>query len=270
MQPLPNHACRLAVIIPALVSLSLLQGCSSQGFNVTGYPYQYDAVQLPETKKRLLLADVNFGYPSKTYLQQYEGKVDGFVAERLEEHGFELVDDKPFSDAWRAATRKYGTPYNALTAQINRTTFQRVMYETISTLRKDNIADAVVFTDLVEIQVTFGSKLNRNAKWDGVTRKLRFKSGTQGVSPGFDWSQNVPAISLAINIYNVEGKRVLSNRGGIEVSRHISALNGDGRFVRRTKLLKSSPHIREAVELAMHPLIPIENYPAPPSTAENQ
>ena len=134
---------KLALILLAL----MLAGCAGPDFNATGYPFQYDAEQLAAEKKKVLLAPVNFGYPSKTYLQQYESKVDTFVAERLKQHGFNLVDDKPFDQAWTAATRKYGNPYNALTAQINRTTFQRVMYDTISTLRRDNVADAVVFTD---------------------------------------------------------------------------------------------------------------------------
>lgn len=244
-----------------LLSVLVLAGCSSAGYNQTAFPFVYHPEYLPPNAKRLVLAPVNFGIPSKNYLKKYEDRVDRHVVKRLENAGYTFVSRSLFNKAWRDAIRKYGSPYNELTAQLNEASFKRVMYESITALKEDGHADAVVFTDLVERQVVFGNSLNRVAKWDGVARKPRLKGGTEGVKTGFDWTQNVPAVSLATNIYSVDGKLVFSSRGGLEVSRHLAAINGNGRFVRRDKLFLRNANVQEGVSLALHPFATMRDYP---------
>ena len=248
----------------AVTLLIIMAACSTGSYNDTAYPYSLNEEKLAEVKiERVMLASVNFGPPSKTYLKEYEAKVDNSVKDALEKQGYTVLDNEPFKKAWRDAIRKFGEPYSTVTSQINARAFQRVMYTVISDLKENNQADAVVFTDLIERQVAFGNHLNRAAKWDGVTRKPKIKGGATGISAGFDWSQTIPAVSLSVTIYDVDGTRLFQSIGGLEITRQLDPNKGsNGRFVRRDKILSSQGNIREGVALALHPIVPMKNYPA--------
>jgi len=248
-----------------LTVLTVLCACqTTSSFNNTAYPYVFEEERLQQhAVKTLLIAPVNLGPPSKKYLHKHRATIDKKVAQRLGAAGYHIADPQLFQQAWRIATRKYGQPYHPLTTQLNANTMRHVMHSTLSHLRQNSAVDAVLFSDLIERQITFGSHGKRSAKWDGVTRKPRLKGGTSSVSQGFDWSQTVPAISLSLTLYRNDGRRLFHSVGGLEVSRQIDARRGNGRFVRRDKILRSQNHIREGIALALHPLVPMEDYPQP-------
>jgi len=247
----------------ALLASVFLIACQSGSFNDTAYPYAINTEKMAERPvKKLTIAHVNFGNPSKTYLGEYENKIDSTVKSYLEKGGYQIENNNAFKKAWRDAVRKYGEPYSSVTSQINTRAFQRVMYTVINTLKEKTDIDAVVFTDLIERQVAFGNHLNRAAKWDGVMRKPKIKGGATGVSQGFDWSQTIPAVSLSVTIYDIDGIRIFQSIGGMEITRQLDPNRGsNGRFVRRDKLFTSSSHIREGVGFALHPFVPMKNYP---------
>lgn len=240
-----------------------LSACQTGSFNDTAYPYDINSEKLEaEAVKKIVLANVNFGTPSKHYLSEYENKIDNRVKNRLDSAGYQLEDNAIFKKVWREAIRKYGEPYNPATSQINARSFQRVMYHTLSSLKEQSDIQAVVFTDLVERQVSFGGGINRAAKWDGVTRKPKMKGAATGVSQGFDWSQTVPAVSISVTIYHVDGVRLFQSIGGIDVTRQLDPnKGGNGRFVRRDKIFTSQSHIQEGVDFALHPFVIMKKYP---------
>lgn len=250
---------KLVVVLAALC----LSACQSGSFNETAYPYEINTEKLAsEPVKKLVISNVNFGTPSKQYLKEHENKVDSRIKNTLESAGYQVEDNEIFKSIWREAIRKYGEPYSPVTSQINTRAFQRVMYHTLSSIKEQSDIQAVVFTDLVERQVSFGGGINRAAKWDGVTRKPKLKGAAGGVSQGFDWSQTVPAISISVTIYHVDGQRLFQSIGGIEVTRQLDPnKGGNGRFIRRKKLLTSQTHIREGVSFALHPFVEMKKYP---------
>ena len=250
---------------PTIVLLAgvMLMACQSGSFNDTAYPYSINTEKMAEREvKKLIIAHVNFGNPSKSYLHEHESKVDSTLKSYLEKGGYQVESNEAFQKAWRDAVRKYGEPYSTVTSQINTRAFQRVMYTVISTLKEQTDIDAVVFTDLIERQVAFGNHLNRAAKWDGVMRKPKIKGGATGVSQGFDWTQTIPAVSLSVTIYDVYGTRIFQSIGGMLITRQLDPNRGsNGRFVRRDKLFTSASHIREGVGFALHPFVPMKKYP---------
>ena len=240
----------------------MLAGCQSICSKDSTYPYSFNEDVYQQTPiKQLLVADVNFGAPSKHYLRQHSAKVDNAVIRRLESAGYKVLPNDAFRTAWRQAVRKYGHPYNPDTSQLNPAAFQRVMVTTLQAIESLGEVDAVVFTDLVERSVSFGAGRQRAAHWDGVTRKVRLKGAARTMTEGFDWSQTVPAISLSITIYRTSGEHVFKSAGGLEVSREIDTRTGNGRFVRREKILRKSSYIDEGTALALHPFVEMSNYP---------
>ena len=91
------------------------------------------------------------------------------------------------------------------------------------------------------------------------------------------------AASLIIAVHTCSGELVLSSRGGIEIpfvfqiglryeSYGTSPLElqeyGSARGVARHDYLQNTAHVDEAIQLALHPLIPMPGYPDDPALYE--
>ncbi len=246
-----------------LLTAILLCACQTTSFNDTSYPFVINNEKMAEQAvDKVIIAHVNLGSPSKHYLKNYEKTIDKEVIAQLESAGYTIENNALFRKAWRDATRKYGEPFNPVTSQVNARAFQRVIYTAINTLKEQTDIKAVVFTDLIERQVAFGHHINRNAKWDGVSRKPKIKGAGTGISQGFDWSQTVPAASLSVTVYHVDGQRLFQSIGGLEVTRQLDPnKGGNGRFVRRDKLFTSQTNVRQGVNFALHPFVKMKGYP---------
>ncbi|MBT5922485.1 MAG: hypothetical protein HOH29_02010 [Cellvibrionales bacterium] len=246
-----------------LLTTTLLCACQTTPFNDTAYPFVINSEKMAEQAvDKVIIAHVNLGSPSKHYLKNYEKTIDKEVIAQLESAGYTIENNTLFRKAWRDATRKYGEPFNPVTSQVNARAFQRVIYTAINTLKEQTDIKAVVFTDLIERQVAFGHHINRNAKWDGVSRKPKIKGAGTGISQGFDWSQTVPAASLSVTVYHVDGQRLFQSIGGLEVTRQLDPnKGGNGRFVRRDKLFTSQTNVRQGVNFALHPFVKMKGYP---------
>ncbi|NNC54890.1 MAG: hypothetical protein HKO07_04115, partial [Pseudomonadales bacterium] len=252
--PLCNVACtwnscltasnlRRAVLVLGLAAL--LSSCQLGKYNESVYPYVYRSESITANQpKKLVIADVNFGAPSKSYLQDYSLQVDQKVQSVLEQGGFEIVDNSSFRSYWRAAVRKHGDVYNESMAKLNTEAFKKVVGQTLAQLAESGETDAVVFTDLLEHPVVFQGSNNRLAKWHGVSRKPRIK-GRASLPAEFDWSQTAPAASLRVIVYSLKGELLFKSLAGLEVTRHIDTSKNNGRFVRRDKLFSSSGNVDE-------------------------
>jgi len=246
-----------------LLTGTLLCACQTTSFNDTSYPFVINSEKMAkQAVDKVIIAHVNLGAPSKHYLREYEKKIDNEVITQLESAGYVIESDALFRKAWRDATRKYGEPFSPVTSQMNARAFHRVVSTAINTLKEQTDIKAVVFTDLIERQIAFGHHINRSARWDGVTRKPKIKGAGTGISQGFDWSQTVPATSLSITVYHVDGLRLFQSVGGLEVTRQLDPnKGGNGRFVRRDKLFTSQANMRQGVNFALHPFVKMKGYP---------
>ena len=258
---LKKHTIRRRLTL--LLTSALLCACQTTSFNYTAFPYVINSEKMAtQAVDKIIIAHVNFGGPSKHYLKDYEKTIDKEVIAQLESGGYTIESNALFRKAWRDAVRKYGEPFSPVTSQINPRAFKRVIYTAINTLKEETDIKAVVFTDLIERQIAFGHHINRNAKWDGVSRKPKIKGAGTGISQGFDWSQTVPAASLSVTVYHVDGQRLFQSIGGLEVTRQLDPnKGGNGRFVRRDKLFTSHSNVRQGVNFALHPFVKMKDYP---------
>ena len=133
-----------------------------------------------------------------------------------------------------------------------------------TTWKKTEKPDAIIFTDLLEQEVPFSGGLQHIARWHGVARKPTLQGPGDGVSTDFDWSRPAKAASLWVNIYDMELQRVFSSIGGLDMVEAIDTRSSSGRFVRRRSVLESERYLREGIELAFHPFIPMKKYPGKP------
>lgn len=244
-----------------VVTLSACASNASKNVASTAFPYSILSNDVGQEKyPRVLIAHVNFGKPSRKYMRPYESRVDEFVRQYLKDSGFKMVSSAVFEDEWTNAVRRYGNPFNPTTGKINQTSFGKTMNYVFEQLRSRGIVDAVVFTDLIEREISYGNSVNRVARWDGVSRKVSTQGPGSGVPSDFNWAQSAEAVSIWLNVFDMNLQAVFQSAGGIEVTQALS-LKSTPKFVRRRNLLGNRRHIEEGVSLAFHPMIEMKGYP---------
>lgn len=113
----------LHLIVSGFVAV-LLTACSSSSMTPPTYAYKIeDTIRDSKDAKRLIIAHVNFGKPSRLYLQDYEQRVDDILKTYLKKHGYSFVSSALFEQAWQDAVRKHGNPFDQSTGKLNQKPF---------------------------------------------------------------------------------------------------------------------------------------------------
>ena len=249
----------------SILALLFIAACSSTPTaNLTAFSYEIDRERLAQNPlKRVIIAHVNLGGPSRNYLQDHEARVDRMVKSYLEEHEIKVLPTRLFEQRWKTAVRIYGNPYDPTSGRINQKTFALILINVRDDLIKNEELDAIIFTDLLEQEVAFSGGLKHLARWHGVSRKPTLQGPGDGVSSNFDWNKPAKAASLWVSIYDMELHRVFTSMGGLDTTQAIDTRSSSGRFVRRRSVLENDSHLEEGIELAFHPLIVMPKYPGP-------
>ena len=247
----------------SILGLLFIAACSSTpSANLTAYPYEIDREQLQQNPvKRVIIAHINLGGPSRNYLRDIEPRIDRMVGDYLEEHGIKVLPQRLFEQRWKTAVRIYGNPYDPTSGRINQKTFALILINVRDELLKSEKVDAIIFTDLLEQEVSFSGGLKHLARWHGVSRKPTLQGPGDGVSSNFNWNKPAKAASLWVSIYDMKLHRVFTSIGGLDTTQAIDTRSSSGRFVRRRSILENDSHLEEGIELAFHPFIVMSNYP---------
>lgn len=253
---------RLLLVAFLLITSSVIVSCSSTGsYNPTVHQYEIDDAKITEKPiKKIVLAPVSLGAPVGSHLRKASRKTKAMVKDYLESHGYEILPDYHFENAWKQASRSYGNVYDPSTGKIDVRAWRAAMITTGEKLREQTDADAIIFADLFEHEVQHGYNQKHYARWYGVTRKPALK-GSGGVPLDFNWGQNIKAASIMVTIYDINLNRIFASRGGIDTLEAVDLKRSNPAFIRRKKLLKSDNHIEEGIEIAFHPFIVMKDYP---------
>ncbi len=253
----------LVTFFVAAVVAVVATACSTVSYNPTVYQYHIDNEALAQRPvKKLVLASVNVsGEPTRSMLRDGTVKIDAMVSDYLTDHGYQLAPAYLFENAWKQALYTYGDFYDPTTGKVDRRVWLAVMSTTLGLLKQSADIDAVIFTDVIEHEVQHSAGMNHYARWYGVTRKPALQGAGSGVPTDFNWTQPIKAASLVVTLYDLEGKPLFSSRGGLDTLYGVNMRNPDSGFIRRKQLLKSESNLKEGIQLALHPLIPMKRYP---------
>ena len=260
--------------ITLIASLMLMaSGCgttgTSSGYNATTNPNQLnEAIVAEKPMKNVVIAHVNIGAPSRNYIKRSEAMVDGRIAEYLRDNGYNILPQREFSQRWNNATLIYGDPVDPTTGRINTKTFIRITQSIRDDMREKTDVDGFIFTDLIEHDAVVSGGMNHIARFNGVSRKPSLKGPGDGVSSDFDWSRPVAAVSLQISVYNIDLDQAFAGLGGIDLTDAIDTRSGNG-WVRRKDILENENYIDQGIELALHPLIVMDNWPGADPSKSN-
>lgn len=248
-----------------ITAVVLLTACASRsGLNPVMPTYQYKAEAIQKNPiKKVVIASANVsGEPTRYYLQNAAARVDELTKNYLQKHGYTVAPNYVFENAWTQAIRTYGDMYDPTTGKVDATTYRAVMLTAFKTIKESTDIDAVIFTDVVEVNVMHNVGLDHLAQWDGVSRKPKtISAGTTAITQDFNWNQTIKAATLAVTVYTASLEGVFSSRGGLDVLEGIDTKGGDTTFSRRKRALDTEDAIEEGIEIAFHPFIKMKGYP---------
>ncbi|MDA9942072.1 hypothetical protein N9C62_05650 [Luminiphilus sp.] len=255
-------------LVIATTLVTLLVACGSAtvggGYNVTTPSNIFDEALFSQLdSKVVVIANVNLGGPSRNYLKKRELFVDQRLEEYLESAGFTVGPQREFAQRWSNAILIYGDPVDPTTGRVNQKSFIQIVQAVRDQLREQTDIDSIIFTDIIEKDIYYEQGMNRITRFDGVTRKPAIQGAGSGVTSEFDWSRAVAAASIRIAWFNMDLARVFSGEGGMEVTDAVDTRSGTA-FVRRRDVLENENHIDEGLAIAMHPAIPMKNWPGNP------
>ena len=248
----------VGIVLTAVFSL----GCSTTSeYNPTTNANQLNQAALDKGPlKTVVITSVNIGTPSRNYIEKSEPMVDGRVAAYLRSNGYELLPQREFSQRWENAKLIYGDPIDPTTGRLNTKSFIQIIQYIRDDMREKTDVQGFLFTDLMEHDAVVSGGMNHVARFNGVTRKPSLKGPGDGVSADFDWGAPVAAVSLQVSLYNLDLDQVFLGVGGIDLTDAIDTRSGNG-WVRRKDVLQNEDYIDEGIALALHPLIPMSNWP---------
>lgn len=246
-----------------IAGLMLLTACAStiSVDSDTLYQYKIDAEATDRSKlKTLVIASVNYGQESPSYIRYEEKGVDEAVADYLREQGYVVLSGNQFDTAWANAIDKHGKYYDRTTASYRRDRFNLVLSDTLDELKEKYQVDGILFTDLIVRKVNFSYKQPHYAAWDGVKRKPRLKGGS-GVPRDYNWAKTFRASSLSVTLFRSDKKFLFNSVGGIEMIDNLNMKTGTPKATRHSNLFDDEDVLMEGIKLAFHPFIQMTDYP---------
>jgi hypothetical protein len=254
-------------LLAAFASVSaLLVACAgTPTYNPTTFPFEInEEILAANPVKTVVITHVNLGGISRNYLEKEAPRIDTDVTAYLRENGFKVLSQREFKQHWNTAVRAFGDPVDPTSGKVNMKTFAQIMQSVRDQMVKSSDLDAFIFTDLVELEVSFSGGLKHLARWDGVSRKPSLQGPGSGVSADFDWNMQAAVASIQISIYDINLQRLFAGRGGMDATEAIDTRSSKGRYVRRRSILENEDNVMEGIRLAFHPFIDMEDWPGNP------
>ena len=249
----------------ATVSALLVACAGTPTYNPTTFPFEInEEVLAANPVKTVVITHVNLGGISRNYLEKEAPRIDTDVTAYLRENGFKVLSQREFKQHWNTAVRAFGDPVDPTSGKVNMKTFAQIMQSVRDQMVKSSDLDAFIFTDLVELEVSFSGGLKHLARWDGVSRKPSLQGPGSGVSADFDWNMQAAVASIQISIYDINLQRLFAGRGGMDATEAIDTRSSKGRYVRRRSILENEDNVMEGIRLAFHPFIEMEDWPGNP------
>jgi len=262
---MPRFSTLRPLVAFATVSVLLLACAGTPTYNPTTFPFEInEEILAANPVKTVVITHVNLGGISRNYLEKEAPRIDTDVTAYLRENGFKVLSQREFKQHWNTAVRAFGDPVDPTSGRVNMKTFAQIMQSVRDQMIKTSDLDAFIFTDLVELEVSFSGGLKHLARWDGVSRKPSLQGPGSGVSADFDWNMQAAVASIQISIYDINLQRLFAGRGGMDATEAIDTRSSKGRYVRRRSILENEDNVMEGIRLAFHPFIEMEDWPGNP------
>jgi hypothetical protein len=236
----------------ALVASLIMAGCAP-----VVDPFRISADEFRRRVKTVAVAHVivpsNLGVDAAT-----RTKFHPALEDKLRQAGFTVVPAQDVGEIREAKERELGGLFDPQTGKIDEAKLATLMTFVRSEVKTRFSADALLLSRVRTVTANFGyvPLAGVRAKWDGATESLETGSFDKVVSPR--GSGKVDALSLLVNIEDLNGSSLFVHAGGIQVLSKLAP--GAGQFggntfvpVPKNELLTDPERIQQAVSYALGP-----------------
>ncbi len=249
------------VVQVVLTPTALLFGCSTSSPDaasllVDSNPFIVRSVTISRSDEsadsprvsRLCLASL----VNRTDLQGAAERLEAFdrlIEVELAEAGFEVMREADFGRTWKRARFDVGDLYDPHDGLPDRNRIDRARRVALAAIQSEHGCDFRVEPSLALVSVLWSAG---QAEWDGVVDGER-RFWSIAAEPLV-----IPAMSLRVYIYDVEGSLVYFRAGGIELAASYRSEFGEEpfRLVDADLLLTNDERNRKAIRLAIEAMIP--------------
>ena len=179
-----------------------------------------------------------------------EATFDSLLIAELVGAGFRVVSSQVTGDLWGGLVDSVGGYYDPFTGRQDTSKYNPLRRAWMRILREEHGADAVLFPSIVVVDAGVS---DWKASWDGTSQRVQsiFSAALRAIA-GEENAATTPALSLEVQIEDMDGEVVYVNRGGIEVWEKPASGRGEGyREVPRSELFRDAERNTRAVRLAL-------------------
>lgn len=248
------------VIVLAIVLILISSGCGRP-------PEIYDPFKVPRQEfypqlGRIAIVPMKFN----SEFSEFDNAItvlDSLLAKELREDEIEvIIVTIEKSDSLQGAFMKdIGGFFNPYTGKLDKEKTKKWRRMLIREMEEKYNVDAVMFSSIRKVTAHFSSD---RAKWDGASESVgkdRFLKTIMGISHSGD----ISALSLIVELREVNDSLLYLNAGGIQVLKKIGAFGGPEDRPSE-EILSNVNRMRDAVRYAINPLLGIVERKRPGST----
>jgi hypothetical protein len=196
------------------------------------------AVEPPPLPDTPIVALAAVGVPDTAeYLTQRIPAVEGVVTTWLHDHGIRVVPASEFETAWRSRIQEAGGYFDTVSGCPDLAKRRALRASVLHDLHAREGVRVLLQPELVVMTAEYW---HGKAAWDGA-KETAAPTG----------SGELPALSLAIRVEDINGREAASARAGIQLLAKYSIWNSNYGQVARGKVLADEQKLREAVNLAL-------------------
>ncbi|HEB89731.1 MAG TPA: hypothetical protein ENI85_09185 [Deltaproteobacteria bacterium] len=166
------------------------------------------------------------------------------IGEVLRARGFEVVGAEALNETWKRVFEEAGDLFDRHTGEKDPERYQAARRAALAALHDERGCDFMMIPEIMAVSAAWNYGIVR---WDGAVYPFE-----KGLLPGHDSYGYVGALSLHLNIYDLEGELVYFGTGGIQPTSELIGGFGKDVFeaVAVEELLRSDERNAEAIWLA--------------------
>lgn len=237
-----------------LIAALLAAGCASAAYD----PFRISPDEFRRRVKTIAVASVavSSDLGGNSAAQAFNPAIET----KLQEAGFKVVPTQEFRGIWDAKATELGGLFDPQTGKMNEAKATTLLSHARGEMKTRFNADALVLPHVRRVTARFGYMpfVGVRANWDGASENLETGAFDKVVSPR--GSGTVGAISLVLNIEDLNGSPLFVNAGGIQVLSKLAP--GAGNFggnafveVPKDQLFTNEQQMQQAVQYALAPFL---------------
>ena len=256
----PSSSSRIRFCLLAVCSAAVLfaAGCATNEPKES--PFKVPPETVRTTVKTIAVFPILAPFKDKK-LESAQTEFEGMIDAKLREGGFNVIESSRVAPILATNRQAVGGFFDPQTGQRDETKFQIYWQHALQDVHTNFNADAVLLCNITTHMIEFRGRtaLANSVKWDGVSEPLYVSGGafTDFMLSSGQYSGRVPALSLRVNLQDLQSHDLFLSYGGIQLTSKLVPGFGGSKFeeISQDELLADPLRNQNAVNLTLDPLV---------------